>query len=183
MKKRVYVDTSYILSFIFKDIEYEDTLSLFSSFKSEGSNFEFVLLQPSLGEAITIISKKYGQNKDSSIFYNRMQRLADMIIKYKINAENCMTPPPKCVFKLAHSIESEDKRQSYNEYGYLDRTDLLLIASVIGDPNSKFFFSKDHKLLESLILPKYCKSGFEICDGVKRNTTLYIKNGIDWLYE
>jgi hypothetical protein len=94
-----------------------------------------------------------------------------------------MIPIPKCVFDIAQRIESENEPRTNHQYGYLNRTDLFLVAISIADPNSKFFFTTDRKLLKSQVLTKYCKKDFEICNGVKRNTTLHIKSGIKWLYD
>lgn len=156
---KAYLDSSYLLSII-KDekekIEVEHML-----YKLQNRAFDVFVPHVVLGEICGVIFYKYQLDQDRR---EKMIKLADIIADNKIQW-NKIKPTEHRAFKIMVELSEKD--------GELDATDIMMVAHVLADPDSKFLFTIDKKLLgnEAIInLAKTLES-----DG-KRNTDLKIRD-------
>ena len=73
-------------------------------------------------------------------------KLAHTIKKYGIDARRSLPPAPKGAFAIMEELRKRDER--------LDGTDIMILAQVLVDPDSKFF-TKDRKMLYNAEIKKY----------------------------
>lgn len=90
-----------------------------------------------------------------------MERLYKQLSKYDINHDN-MTTPKKEAFEIMMSLSKD---------AYLDATDIMIVSHALSDPDSKFFFTPDIKLLDNQVIKETEKKLRE--DG-RRNVKLTI---------
>ena len=122
-------------------------------------SFEIRVPQIVLGEAISKILAKDDVNKSEDI----LLKLVHILQKYKIDAKTCLPPPQRNSLSIMAELSKEDEM--------LDITDVVILAHALADPDSKFFFTMDQKLIYGVKIKEYER---RLRDNEKRNTELKI---------
>jgi predicted nucleic acid-binding protein len=143
--KTVYLDTLHIIDIIIigKKDEKKQSKRLFK--KLDKGGFEIVLSQIVLGESIAKLLQY--KDKEPNISLDNIH--SNIIKKYNIVAKKCFPPLNTKVDNIAQELLNHD-----NE---LHVTDAVIVAFALADPNAKFFFTRDGKLLNNKIIMKYEK--------------------------
>ncbi len=111
---------------------------------SRGS-FEIIIPQMILGEVMTKILQKYDDVK----LYECLEKFGNMIQKYGIDANTCLTPLGNNAPTIMTKLRQKDT--------YLDVTYIMILSHMLIDPRSKFFLTPDNKLLDNPKIIKYEK--------------------------
>ena len=130
---RVYFDSHYLLEVVFEG-KHKDEVERLLYATSRGG-FEVFVPQTVLGETV---SKILTRGKDAP---RLLDRLARTLEKHGIDARRCLPPAPKRAFAIMEELRKRDER--------LDATDTMILAQVMADPDSKFFFTLDVKMTRS----------------------------------
>jgi len=105
-----------------------------------GGAFEAFVPQTVLGETASKILAREGHQ-------DMLDKLDRTLQKYGIDARRSLPPAPKGAFAIMEELRKIDER--------LDGTDIMILAQVLADPDSKFFFTKDEKMLYNAAIQKY----------------------------
>lgn len=122
--------------------------------------FEVFVPQTVLGETVSKILARDGHE-------GMLDRLDCTLQKYGIDARRCLPPAPKGAFAIMEELRRMDER--------LDATDTMILAQVLADPDSKFFFTLDEKMSDNYAVGK-CEEGLRRSG--HRNTKLKITDRI-----
>ena len=156
---RVYFDSHYLLEVVFEGEHKEDAERLLYATSRDG--FETLVPQTVLGETV---SKILTRGKDAPRLLDRLVRTLE---KHGIDARRCLPPAPKRAFAIMEELRRMDDR--------LDATDAMILAQVLADPDSKFFFTLDEKMRDNYVVGK-CEK--ELRRSGRRNTKLKITDRI-----
>ena len=124
--------------------------------------FEVLVSQTVLGEVVAKILPKPAQERADAL-----SRLPKILQDHGIDPSACLTPPPSAAFKIMKRLHDNDP--------YLEATDIMIMSHVLADPNSKFFFTNDAKLLKSRQI-KECER--QLRDDGKRAVELVVSGGL-----
>lgn len=157
---RVYLDSYYVLEMVNKNKSHLDVQKLMYRLKQPA--FEVLVSQTVLGEVVAkILLKPAPECADA------LSRIPQILQDHNIDPVACLTPPPSAALEIMQHLHSNDP--------YLDATDIMIVSHVLSDPNSKFFFTNDAKLLKSRQI-KECEQ--QLRDDGKRETDLKISGGL-----
>ncbi|MDE0267224.1 MAG: hypothetical protein OXK17_09500 [Thaumarchaeota archaeon] len=157
---RAYVDTHYFLSVIFEEDVACDARRLFYSLQSR--SYRVLVPQLVLGEINAKILEKTGVSE----LHDRFQKYASVFSDYGID-HSCLPGVGRHVSRcMSDLLEVDDQ---------IDPNDALIVSQVLADPDSKFFFTNDTKMLDNQKILGY---EYELRKTDRRNTRLKI---IDWL--
>lgn len=115
-----------------------------------------------LGEVCGIVFRDFESDQDRRV---KMVKLVDIMTNNGIKYEN-IRPTESDSFDVMVILSRKDK--------FLDATDVMILSHVLSDPDSKFFFTPDSKILENAVITNLEK---RLRDEGKRNTTLKIYDG------
>ena len=135
---RVCFDSHYVLEVVFEG-KYKDDAERLLYATSRGA-FEVFVPQTVLGEIVSKILARDGRE-------GMLDKLDRTLQKYGIDARRSLAPAPKGAFAIMEELRKIDER--------LDGTDIMILAQVLADPDSKFFFTKDEKMLYNAAIQKY----------------------------
>ena len=138
---RTYLDSYYLVEVIIKVDLKSDVERLLYKISRDG--FKIIVPQTVLGETTATILKKC----DKREWFDRFGAFANIISKYNIDVNHCLPPPQGRVFAMMDKLQLEDT--------HLDNTDIMILAQVLYDPNSKFFITPDKKLLNNPVIEDY----------------------------
>jgi len=158
---RAYLDTYYLLEVVMKRRNKRTVEHLLSRIKSP--SFKIMVPQIVLGEATAKIFSMCSENNESPCML--VEKVADLLQKYQINVKNCLPPPRKEAFAIMAELADRDEM--------LDATDIMILAYALADPDSKFLFTTDTKMLRNARIKEYDRY---LRDDKRRNTTLIITN-------
>ena len=130
---RAYIDTWYLVEIVKEGELKEDVDRLL--YKISQPSFEILIPQIVLGETISQILEEY----DKSDVPTKLEKLSNIIYKYKIDVSACLPPPPNNAIDIMNKLQIKD--------AFLDITDNMILSHALADPESKFFFTKDSKML------------------------------------
>ena len=130
---RAYLDSNYLLAVVLERPEKADAERLLYTLSKGG--FEVFVPQIVLGETV---SKILTRGKDAPRLLDRLVRTLE---RYGIDARSSLPPAPKGAFAIMEELRKMDER--------LDATDTMIMAQVMADPDSKFLFTKDKKMIYS----------------------------------
>lgn len=157
---RVYLDSYYVLEMVNKNKSHRDVQKLMYRLKQPA--FEVLVSQTVLGEVVAKILPKPAQERADAL-----SRLPKILQDHGIDPSACLTPPPSAAFKIMKRLHDNDP--------YLEATDIMIMSHVLADPNSKFFFTNDAKLLKSRQI-KECER--QLRDDGKRAVELVVSGGL-----
>lgn len=140
---RTYIDSYYLLELILDGKEKSDVEHLLS--QTSNPSFNVLIPQVVLGEVTAKIMKDEQRRIE-----HKLNKMADVIQKYRIDTNMCLTPPSKAAFEIMVKLQEIDK--------CLDSTDTMILAQVLADPHSKFFLTHDSKLLKNNKIKEYEKT-------------------------
>ena len=155
---RVYFDSHYLLEVVFEGKHKDEVERLLYATSRDG--FETLVPQTVLGETVSKILARDGHE-------GMPDRLDRTLQKYGIDARRCLPPAPKGAFAIMEELRRMDER--------LDATDTMILAQVLADPDSKFFFTLDEKMSDNYAVGK-CEEGLRRSG--HRNTKLKITDRI-----
>jgi predicted nucleic acid-binding protein len=141
----IYLDTLYILDIILVDKKKRKRQAKRLFAELVNNKLKITLSQIVLGEALA----KLFQYKDKDPRISLDATYTDIIKEYNIDSKKCLPPLNVRVDKIAQVLLKRDKT--------LHVTDAVIVAFAIADPNAKFFFTRDKKLLNNKIITKYVK--------------------------
>lgn len=154
---RAYLDSFYLLALI-KDEDGEyDVEHMLYQFKSNA--YEVLVPYIVLGEVCGVIFRDYESDQDRR---EKITKMADIITDNKIKWEN-IQPTESKSFDIMMALRRDE---------FLDDTDIMILSHVLSDPDSKFFFTPDSKILENMAITDLEKM---LRDEGKRNTQLKIR--------
>ena len=154
---KTYLDSSYLLAIIQEEgmgREVEHML-----YKLREHSFDVFIPHAVLGEVCGVIFRNFESDQDRLA---KMEKLVNVISSNKIKWKN-MKPLGMEAFSLMVTLRDKDP--------LLDATDVMILSHVLSDPDSKFFFTTDSKLLGSTVVTDLEKELH--CNG-KRNESLKI---------
>ena len=151
---RAYVDTHYLLSFVFEETAAEETRRLL--YKLRGDSYRILVSQTVLGEVTAKILQRY----ESGDIPERFQRYGSLFSDYGID-HVCLPGVDKDSGYHMSELQKIDDR--------LDPTDTLIISQVLADPDSKFFFTHDKDILDNKCIMEY---EYQMREAKQRNTLL-----------
>ncbi len=151
----VYLDSFYLIELTKKPSH--DITKFLSRLRY--NTYHIIISQIVLGESIAVITKK---NNDPSEIIRKLYSKMD---KYGIGSDN-MKPPPKEAFDIMTLLSSKTD---------LDPTDTMIVSHALADPNSKFFFTSDSKLIGNQVIEDIEK---ELRDNDKRSVEMIIQDSI-----
>ncbi|MDE0267216.1 MAG: PIN domain-containing protein [Thaumarchaeota archaeon] len=158
---RAYVDTHYFLSLIFEDDDASDVKRLF--YKLQNGSYRILVPQLVLGE---ITAKILGKSQSDEL-PDRLQKYHSLFSVYHID-HSCLPGVDRRVSQHMSNLENIDD--------WLDPNDTLILSQVLADPNSKFFFTVDTKILYN---PKILDYEYELRKDGDRTTKLKITESLD----
>ena len=123
------------------------------------NTYNIIISQIVLGESIAVIMR---DNNDPSEI---IKKLCNKMYKYGIGSDN-MKPPPKEAFDIMMLLSSKTD---------LGPTDTMIVSHALADPNSKFFFTSDSKLIGNQVIEDIEK---ELRDNDKRSVEMIIQDSI-----
>ena len=157
---RAYVDTHYFLSVIFEEDVACDARRLFYALRNR--SYRVLVPQLVLGE----ISAKILEKTGADMLPDRLQKYASLFSDYGID-HSCLPGVGRHVPQCMSELQEID--------GQIDPNDALIVSQVLADPDSKFFFTNDAKMLDNQRIREYES---KLRGTNRRNTRLKI---IDWL--
>ena len=135
---RAYFDSYYLPEVVFEG-KYKDEVERLLYATSRGG-FKAFVPQTVLGETV---SKILERGEHAPIM---MDKLARTIKKHGIDARRSLPPAPKRAFAIMGELRKRDE--------HLDGTDIMILAQVLVDPDSKLFFTKDERMLYNAEIKK-----------------------------
>ena len=137
---RVHFDSYYLLEVVFEGEYKEDAERLL--YATSRGGFEVFVPQTVLGETVSKILARDGHE-------GMLDRLDRTLQKYGIDARRSLPPAPKRAFAIMEELRKRDER--------LDATDTMILAQVLADPDSEFFFTLDEKISDNRAIEEYEK--------------------------
>ena len=135
-----YFDSYYLLEVVFEGEYKEDAERLL--YATGRGGFGVFVPQTVLGETVSKILARDGHE-------GMLDRLDRTLQKYGIDARRSLPPAPKRAFAIMEELRKRDER--------LDATDTMILAQVLADPDSKFFFALDEKISDNRAIEGYEK--------------------------
>lgn len=133
---RAYLDSSYLISLIKGEDGAREVKRML--YKLRSNAFDVFVPHVVLGEVCGVIFRDFKSDHDRR---DKMTMLVDVMRSNKIPWEN-MKPAKKDAFGIM-AILSKDE--------WLDATDAMILAHILSDPDSKFFFTTDDAMLENVV--------------------------------
>ena len=156
---RAYLDSFYPLALIKDEPEVGDVKRVLYKLKSH--TFDVFVPFIVLGEVCGVVFRDF---KDDENRQDKMAKLVDIMIDNKIGWEN-LKPTESDAFDIMVELNNKDES--------LDPTDVMILAHVLSDPDSKFFFTTDSNILENEVIIDLEK---RLRREGKRNTCLKIRD-------
>ena len=138
---RTYLDSYHLLRAIMKTDSKSDIGRLL--YRISKGSFKIIVLQTVMGETAAKILQKY----DRHDWPDRFVAFANIISEYNIDVDHCLPPPQGHIFAMMDELQHKDP--------YLDNTDIMILAQVLHDPDSKFFITPDSKLVGNPVIKDY----------------------------
>lgn len=156
---KTYLDSSYLLAIIQEEGMGREVEHMLYNLRE--NSFDVFIPHAVLGEVCGVIFRNFESDQDRLA---KMEKLVNVISSNKIKWEN-MKPLGMEAFSLMVTLRDKDP--------LLDATDVMILSHVLSDPDSKFFFTTDSKLLGSTVAADLEKELY--CNG-KRNESLKIRD-------
>ena len=132
---RAYIDSYYLLAVVLGRPDKAAAERLLYALSRGG--FGVFVPQTVLGETASKILAREGHE-------GMLDRLDRALQKYGIDASRSPPPAPKRAFAIMEELRKMDER--------LDATDTVILAQVVADPVSKFFFTPDGKMTRNQVV-------------------------------
>ena len=153
----MYLDSSYLLTLIKGEPKAREVRQML--YNLQANVFEVFVPHIVLGEICGVIFRDFESESDR---YEKMTKLTKVITDNNIPWKN-MKPAEEGAFDIMVALSGRDK--------LLDATDVMIMSHVLSDPYSKYFFTRDRKMLYSTVIMDMDKS---LNDDGKRHVTLKI---------
>lgn len=163
MATRSYLDTFYLRGIVSKD-RGERALSNRLLSRISQKSFEVIIPQVVMGEFFAIILRDSKREEINEQLMKMINKLHDI----NLDINSCIPPPNEEVFNCIQELR--------NQKVSLDPTDLVIVAHALADPDSKFLFTTDKKMIESDIITVIEKKMRQFDN--KRNIELEIKDSL-----
>lgn len=156
---RAYIDSYYLLEVVFGGKNRYDAERIL--YKASKGSFDVFVLQVVLGEVVSkiLVGKKPARHAVCA--------LVDTIEKYNIDVRKRLVPVDKGAFAIMRELRDKDQR--------LEGTDIMILAHVLHDPDSKFFLTTDRKMINNQMIADYEE---EMRRSKRRNTELKITDSV-----
>lgn len=159
---KVYLDSYYLVDLVKEGDGVSDVRSLL--YRLASNTFEVFVSQIALGEAFAVICRDCKSTGQST--HDMAAKLADVMESNGIGWA-CAVPPKGDAFGIMRDLWEADKM--------LDPTDTMIVSHALADGDSKFFFTKDKRLLENREIIKLEK---KLREKGMRQTSLKIQDGL-----
>lgn len=156
----VYLDSWYLIELTLNGESAKDVRRMF--YKLMKGTYKVLVSQIVLGETLAVIVREHEQERQEIV-----EKLFCALDSYKIGKE-CIIPLKTEAFDIMVSLHQKDRR--------LAATDIMMVAHALSDPQSKFLFTPDSKLVGN---PNIIELENELRNNDKRNEQLYIKDGAE----
>lgn len=159
---KAYLDSVYLLTIVNEERDMKEVKRILYNLK-KNNTFEVFMPQAALGEIFAVAWR------DCTSIQTRLdmtEKIVKVIEDEGIRWES-MTTAKHDAFNIMVKLSEKD-----NE---LDATDIMIVAHVLSDPDSKFLFTNDNKLLGNTAILDLEE---ELRAEGKRNTDLKIKDNI-----
>lgn len=133
---RVHAEACRLLEIIFRGKNSEPSRRLPCKLKS--NSFRVLVPQAVIGEAVSKMLVAY---PDPGDFADGVRRLRGLPGTYGTGVAECIPPFDPRAIEIMAELRKVDK--------YIVGNDLLILAQVLADPESKFLFTRDSILLKS----------------------------------
>ena len=157
---RAYLDSQYLLALIKEEngaADVEKTL-----YRLRDNAFDVFVPFIVLGEICGVVFRKSESDRDTR---DKMGKLVNIMTDNGIRWEN-LKPTKSDAFDIMVTLNSKDE--------LLDPTDVMILAHVLSDPDSKFFFTTDSNILENKVIIDLEK---DLRSKERRHATLKISDG------
>ena len=150
---RAYIDSYYLLETVLGGKDREDARHLLDVLSRD--TFVAIIPQIVIGESVSVLLRRDTAHDD-------VDNLVRIVKKY-INVKKRLSPASKNAFGIMVEIQKREPR--------LDSTDTSILSQVLGDPDSKLFFTPDRHMLDNSAITIYEK---ELRDNGERKERLKI---------
>lgn len=155
----VYLDSFYLLALINDEDRSDDVEQMLYDLRQ--NTFNVLVPFIVLGEVCGVVFRDSKSDQDRR---EKIVKMLNIVIDNKIQWEN-IRPTEKDAFNIMVTLRDKDS--------LLDTTDIMILSHVLSDPDSKFFFTTDKKILYNKEITDLEKS---LRDEDKRSTLLKIQD-------
>ena len=134
---RAYIDSYYLLETVLGGKWKEETRHLLDVLSRD--TFVAIIPQIVIGESVSVLLRRDTAHDD-------VDNLVRIVKKY-INVNNHISPAGKNAFGIMAEVQKREPR--------LDSTDTAILSQVLGDPDSKLFFTPDRHMLNNTAITTY----------------------------
>lgn len=151
-----YLDSSYLLALINKEDWTREVEHIL--YKLRDNTFDVFVPFIVLGEVCGVVFRNSESDQD---LWDKMIKLVDIMTDNGIGWKN-MKPTESDAFDIMVTLSKDE---------LLDPTDVMILSHVLSDPDSKFFFTADSKILRNAAITDLEK---DLRDEGRRRTALKI---------